>query len=113
MFSHKNIISTLSGIAEKADYLSGLGIGAVLLNSIYASSNYDFGSDVTDFMAVDKSLGTMKDFEDMLEALHERGTLCEGKENKKTTGKTINNLFWVCQTSSRVCCPHMAFQSYR
>ncbi len=55
------------------DYLSSIGVGAILLNSIYQSSNKDFGYDVTDFTAIDEELGTMQDFEEMITVFHDQG----------------------------------------
>ncbi|XP_072032619.1 amino acid transporter heavy chain SLC3A1-like [Amphiura filiformis] len=64
-------IGDLKGITAKVDYLSRIGVGAILLTSIFGSSNKDFGNDVTDFTAIDEALGTMQDFEEMVDVLHE------------------------------------------
>ncbi|XP_072032618.1 alpha-glucosidase-like [Amphiura filiformis] len=64
-------IGDLQGIISKSDYISSLGVGAVLLNSIFKDGDKDYGYDVVDFMDVDKDLGTLEDFEDLLTAFHD------------------------------------------
>ena len=58
------------------DYLKDLGVGAVLLNSIYQSPQVDLGYDVSDFEKIDPIFGTSDDFESLVEALHGQG-LCQ------------------------------------
>ncbi|XP_071962499.1 amino acid transporter heavy chain SLC3A1-like [Antedon mediterranea] len=63
----------LKGITDRADYLESLGIGAVWLTSVFASGGKAFGYDVTDFKGIDSRLGTLDDFEDLVNALHGKG----------------------------------------
>lgn len=65
-------IGDFAGITEKMDYIKDLGVGAILLNSIYKSPDLDFGYDVSDFMDVNENFGSMSDFEALLEAAHDR-----------------------------------------
>ncbi|XP_071789828.1 amino acid transporter heavy chain SLC3A1-like [Asterias amurensis] len=63
-------IGDLKGITDNVAYLKDLGVGAVLLNSIYQSPQVDLGYDVSDFEKVDPIFGTTTDFENLVEALH-------------------------------------------
>jgi alpha-glucosidase len=66
-------IGDLRGLAEKLDYLAGLGIDGIWLAPFYASPQVDFGYDVTDMRAVDPSMGTLEDLHAVIEGAHERG----------------------------------------
>lgn len=66
-------IGDLPGIASRADYLARLGIDAVWLSPFYPSALADGGYDVADYRNVDPRLGTLDDFDAMLEALHAKG----------------------------------------
>ncbi|MFT4050621.1 MAG: alpha-amylase family glycosyl hydrolase [Microbacterium sp.] len=66
-------IGDIPGILSRVDYLAGLGIEAVWLSPFYPSALADGGYDVDDYRDVDPRLGTLEDFDRMLEALHERG----------------------------------------
>ncbi|PIK40197.1 putative neutral and basic amino acid transport protein rBAT [Apostichopus japonicus] len=59
-------------ITEKMDYIKDLGVGAILLNSIYKSPDRDFGYDVSDLKDVNENFGSIDDFEALLNAAHER-----------------------------------------
>ena len=65
-------LGDLRGIAAKADYLAELGVDAVWLSPFYPSELADGGYDVADYRDVDPRLGTLEDFDDMVEALHGR-----------------------------------------
>ncbi|MBR5225984.1 MAG: DUF3459 domain-containing protein [Clostridia bacterium] len=62
----------LAGVTAKADYIASLGVSAVWLTPIYPSPSYH-GYDVTDYCAIHPAMGTMDDFDAMLDALHQRG----------------------------------------
>ncbi|MDR6195762.1 alpha-glucosidase [Siphonobacter sp. SORGH_AS_0500] len=66
-------VGDLKGITEKLDYLKSLGVDVVWLNPIYSSPNDDNGYDISDYRNIMKEFGTMKDFDQMLEGMHERG----------------------------------------
>ncbi|WP_207453530.1 glycoside hydrolase family 13 protein [Herbiconiux sp. SYSU D00978] len=66
-------IGDLRGITEKVPYLSSLGIDAVWLSPFYPSALADGGYDVDDYRDVDPKLGTLADFDEMVEALHGAG----------------------------------------
>ena len=66
-------IGDLRGIIEKLDYLQNLGITALWLSPIYDSPNDDNGYDIRDYHKIMTEFGTMEDFDELLEKVHERG----------------------------------------
>lgn len=66
-------LGDIPGITSRADYLADLGIDAVWLSPFYPSALADGGYDVADYRNVDPRLGTLDDFDQMLDALHARG----------------------------------------
>jgi neopullulanase len=67
----------LRGVRDHLDYLKDLGVTTVWLNPVYDNDNHS-GSDyhgygAVDFYAVDEHLGTLRDFQDLVAAAHERG----------------------------------------
>jgi oligo-1,6-glucosidase len=66
-------VGDLRGIIEKLDYIKSLGVDVVWLNPIFESPNDDNGYDVSDYCGIMKEFGTMADFDEMLEGMHERG----------------------------------------
>ncbi|KAE9538656.1 hypothetical protein AGLY_005755 [Aphis glycines] len=75
--SFKDSIGTgmgdLRGIIEKIPYLKYLGVCAVWLTPIYPSPGVDSGYDITDYRGIDENIGTMEDFEELKNKLHENG----------------------------------------
>lgn len=63
----------LKGIQSKLDYLVELGVGAIWLSPIYRSPMIDWGYDVADYCDIDPRFGTLKDFDELLKAIHDRG----------------------------------------
>lgn len=61
----------LMGIAQKADYIASLGVGAVWLTPFYPTVSYH-GYDVMDYCDVRPSMGGMEAFDEMLKTLHEK-----------------------------------------
>lgn len=66
-------IGDIQGIIEKLDYLQELGIDIIWICPIYQSPNDDNGYDISDYKAILSDFGTMKDFEELLSAIHKRG----------------------------------------
>ena len=66
-------VGDLKGIESKLDYIASLGVDALWLSPIHPSPNRDFGYDVADFDGVAPELGTMADFERLIEKAHARG----------------------------------------
>ena len=68
--SNADGIGDIKGITSKIDYLKSLSLDAVWLSPFYPSELADGGYDVADYRNVDPRLGTLKDFDKMLKALH-------------------------------------------
>ena len=66
-------IGDIRGITSKLDYLKELGIDVIWLSPVYQSPNDDNGYDISDYQAIMEEFGTMEDFDEMLDAAHERG----------------------------------------
>ncbi|KAK1333107.1 hypothetical protein QTO34_006643 [Cnephaeus nilssonii] len=63
----------LKGIQDKLDYITTLNIKTVWITSFYKSSLKDFRHAIVDFREIDPIFGTMKDFENLVAAIHDRG----------------------------------------
>jgi trehalose synthase len=63
----------LAGLTDRVDYLAGLGISCLWLMPFYPSPNVDDGYDITDFYAIDPSLGTLGDFTELVRTCRDRG----------------------------------------
>jgi len=66
-------IGDLKGITSRLDYVKSLGVDIIWLNPIYASPNADNGYDISNYDAIMKEFGTMKDFDTMLSEMHKLG----------------------------------------
>src|SRR6187431_777820 len=66
-------VGDLRGIIDKLDYLQLLGVDIVWLSPVYQSPNDDNGYDISDYRAIMREMGTMAEFDAMLEGLHRRG----------------------------------------
>ncbi|MEI3847752.1 MULTISPECIES: glycoside hydrolase family 13 protein [unclassified Microbacterium] len=66
-------IGDIRGVTSRVPYLKELGVDAVWLSPFYPSALADGGYDVADYRDVDPRLGTLDDFDEMLEALHGAG----------------------------------------
>ncbi|HEU5084732.1 MAG TPA: alpha-amylase family protein [Acidimicrobiales bacterium] len=63
----------LAGLTDRVDYLSGLGVTCIWLMPFYPSPNRDDGYDITDYYAVDPSLGSLGDLVAFVRAAKDRG----------------------------------------
>lgn len=63
----------LRGLIERLDYLRELGVQCLWLMPILESPLRDGGYDISDFQQIDHSIGTVKDFELLTQAAHDRG----------------------------------------
>ena len=63
-------IGDLRGITSPLDYIKSLDVDVVWLNPIYQSPNDDNGYDISDYRAVMREMGSMADFDAMLEGMH-------------------------------------------
>ncbi len=66
-------IGDLRGIIQKLDYLKELGVDVVWLSPVYRSPNDDNGYDISDYQDIMLEFGTLADWEEMLEGMHQRG----------------------------------------
>ncbi len=65
-------IGDLRGVIEKLDYIESLGVTMVWVNPFFDSPMVDNGYDVRDYRAILPEFGTMEDFNELLDGLHER-----------------------------------------
>ena len=69
---HNFMGGDLRGIIQKLDYLLDLGVNALYLNPIFLSpSNHRYNT--SDYFKIDPKLGTRKDFDALVNALHNNG----------------------------------------
>lgn len=71
--SNADGIGDLRGILTRTDHLTTLGIDAVWLSPFYPSELADGGYDVIDYCDVDPRIGTLEDFDALVQELHTRG----------------------------------------
>ena len=71
--SNADGIGDLKGIVRRLPYLQELGIEAIWLSPIFPSPMADFGYDVADYEGISSLFGTMTDFDELLEDVHNRG----------------------------------------
>jgi alpha-glucosidase len=67
-------IGDLAGVIERLPYLAELGVDAIWLSPFYPSPLADGGYDITDYRDVDRRLGTLEDFDRLVDHAH-RGDL--------------------------------------
>lgn len=65
----------LTGIQQKLDHFTYLGVETLWLTPFYPSPMVDFGYDISDFNDVDPLFGTMSDFLQLLSAMKDKGRL--------------------------------------
>ena len=73
MDSDADGLGDLRGVTMKLDYLKELGIDVIWLNPCYKNSGVDGGYDISDYREIAPELGTMADFDELLEQAHQRG----------------------------------------
>lgn len=61
----------LAGIMKHIDHLEDLGVETIYLTPIFSSTSYH-RYDTIDYKSIDKYLGTMEDFEKLVQGLHSR-----------------------------------------
>ncbi|MBN1370493.1 MAG: alpha-glucosidase [Anaerolineaceae bacterium] len=66
-------IGDIPGIISRLDYLQDLGVDAIWLSPHYPSPQFDVGYDIADYTNVEPAYGTLADFKQLLEGLHQRG----------------------------------------
>jgi trehalose synthase len=63
----------LTGLAERLDYLSELGVTCLWLMPFYPTADRDDGYDITDYYGVDPRLGSAGDFVEVVRTARDRG----------------------------------------
>src|SRR5687768_10906514 len=71
--SNNDGIGDFRGMTEKLDYIRDLGVDCIWLLPMYPSPQKDDGYDISDFLGINPDFGTLGDFQDFLDAAHERG----------------------------------------
>ena len=71
--SNKDGIGDFIGLTQRLDYLQNLGITAIWLLPFFPSPLKDDGYDISDYVSVHPSYGTLEDFKAFLSAAHGRG----------------------------------------
>nr|KAF6448831.1 solute carrier family 3 member 1 [Rousettus aegyptiacus] len=71
--SNKDGNGDLKGIQDKLDYITTLNVKTVWITSFYKSTLKDFRHGIEDFREIDPIFGTMKDFENLVAAIHDKG----------------------------------------
>ena len=66
-------IGDLPGIISRLDYLETLGIDGIWLSPVCQSPQVDNGYDISDYRAIDPSVGTMEDMETLIREAKNRG----------------------------------------
>jgi len=63
----------LRGLIKKLDYIKELGVDCIWLLPIYPSPLKDDGYDISDYYGILPEFGNLSDFQDLLNAAHQRG----------------------------------------
>ncbi|MFT4759988.1 MAG: oligo-1,6-glucosidase [Paraglaciecola sp.] len=63
----------LQGIISRLDYIADLGVNLIWLSPVYPTPDKDYGYDISDYYGIDERYGTMADFEELLEKVHQKG----------------------------------------
>ncbi|MFZ0274008.1 MAG: maltose alpha-D-glucosyltransferase [Acidobacteriaceae bacterium] len=71
--SNNDGLGDFQGLMEKLDYLQDLGVTCLWLLPFFPSPLRDDGYDIGDYMSVHPSYGTLEDFQNFLNAAHDRG----------------------------------------
>ena len=66
-------IGDIRGIIQRLDYIKSLGVDLIWLSPIYQSPNDDNGYDISNYYEIHPEFGTMADFDEMLQGMHDRG----------------------------------------
>ena len=74
-FSDSNAdgVGDFAGLMQKLDYLQDLGVTCLWLLPFFPSPLRDDGYDISDYLSIHPSYGTMEDFQAFLAAAHDRG----------------------------------------
>lgn len=65
-------VGDIQGIIQHLDELKELGINVIWISPINLSPMVDHGYDISDYLQIDPSFGTNKDFEELIDEAHKR-----------------------------------------
>jgi alpha-glucosidase len=71
--SNADGIGDLKGIISRVPYLKALGVDAVWMSPFYPSALADGGYDVDDYRDIDPRIGTLAEFDELIDTLHANG----------------------------------------
>ena len=71
--SNNDGIGDFPGLISKLDYLQDLGVTCLWLLPFFPSPLRDDGYDISDYLSVNPSYGTVDDFKEFMDAAHARG----------------------------------------
>ena len=71
--SNNDGLGDFPGLMQRLDYLQDLGVTCLWLLPFFPSPLRDDGYDISDYMSVHPSYGTIEDFQHFLHAAHDRG----------------------------------------
>lgn len=66
-------IGDLFGVESRLDYVASLGVKAIWLSPIFPSPMADFGYDISNYNDVAPMFGSLKEFDALIAAVHQRG----------------------------------------
>ena len=61
------------GIQSRLSHIKDLGAETIWISPIYKSPMVDFGYDISDFVDIDETFGTLKDFSELVASAHDLG----------------------------------------
>src|SRR5437868_10939261 len=66
-------IGDLPGATRRLGHIANLGADAVWLSPVFRSPNADYGYDVSDYTAIEPTLGTLEDLDELVRTAHQLG----------------------------------------
>lgn len=72
MDSNGDGIGDLQGVIQKLDYIKDLGVDVIWMSPFFKSPNDDNGYDISDYCDIMDEFGTMEDFDQLLNEIHNR-----------------------------------------
>lgn len=66
-------IGDLKGITDRLDHVASLGVDAIWLSPVFPSPMADMGYDVSNYVDIDPTFGTLDDFDALVEKAHSLG----------------------------------------
>ena len=66
-------IGDLNGITQRLPYIASLGVDAIWMSPFYPSELADGGYDVADYRDIDPRIGSLEQFDELINEYHSRG----------------------------------------